>query len=132
MCESRDKSTLPLPSPLGNLFSRKDYGWILPTFSCLSINFDLAFLLNGDHHHGGRSWNRRLRVGVDCLFRRHRRGKKCHENHTIPRTGMGRLFDDHLYGKHLHQTPFNIPSHPLTTTFNSNSFSQSCTESPVH
>lgn len=30
---------------------------------------------------------------------------------------MGRLLDDHLYGKHLHQTPSNIPSPPLTTTF---------------
>ena len=126
MCEGRDKSTLPLPS--GEPLLAKDYGWISRLFR-LSINL-ISHPIG--HHHGGRSWNCWLRVGVDCLFRRHRRRKKCHENHPVPRTGMGRLLDDHLYGNHLHQTPSNIPSHPLTITFNPNSFSQSSMEYPVH
>lgn len=132
MCESRDKSTLPLPSPLGNLFSRKDYGWILPAFfACRLIlishfNWTGIIIMEAGAGIVGFVWVLTAFSSGIVVARSVMKTIRFH----------GLAWEDYLmiismvstYTK----TPSNIPSHPLTTTFNSNSFSQSSTESPVH
>ena len=49
-------------------------------------------------HDGVRLRNCRLCVGADRNFWHHRRRQECHENPTIPKSGLGRLAHDNLIG----------------------------------